>query len=258
MTLKNNATTEDDRLDRVYPGVEAHLPSLAYLITDTPLAQKPFRSRTWPLKVWLDQGKEGRCVEFGLSHELAAIPFRISDTVINDILAERKIYWPAQRRDNWAGGSYPGASPVYEGTSVLAGAGVCKEYGFYSEYRWAMNVEELARAVAYQGPAVLGVNWYQGFFDPGADGFIRIGTLGVAGGHCICCIGVRVVKNKDGAPDYDKSYFILQNSWGKDWGQNGRCKISWTDTARLISEEGEVLLPTIRNQVKTPVTTLTA
>lgn len=246
--LRGGAQTEDVRLDRVYPGIEQHFPSLAYLaVKGTPLEQQPFRSYTWQVNQWLDQGQEGRCVEFGLCAELLARPVPVPRTLIDDIIAGRRIYWPAQQEDAWPGGSYPGASPMYEGTSVLAGTKVCAALGYYSEYRWGLDVEDLARMVGYRGPSVIGVDWYEGMFNPDAAGWVHT-TGSVAGGHCILVFAVKVVRRLDGTVDYDRSYFRLWNSWGPDWGVRGTCMISWTDMAKLIAAEGEVMLPVRRRK----------
>lgn len=252
MLLRGVCETTDPRLDRIYPGVGRHLRSLNYLVSDMPLASRPFRSYTWPLHFYLDQGMEGRCVEFSICHEFCSTPKPIPMSVVEKILSEKLIYWPAQRRDYWPGGSYPGASPFYEGTSVLSGSDVAREMGFYSEVRWAMTVEEMALAVGYAGPVVIGVDWYGSFFRPDSEGWIFIGNSSVAGGHAILASGVRVVKfgNREyGVPgeiNYDRSYFTLHNSWGPDWGVRGRCRISWRDMATLIRDQGEVMVPSIR------------
>jgi hypothetical protein len=254
--LRGGVLTNDPRLDRIYPGVPEHLSSLNYLARDIKvrgavLGEKPFRSYTWSVNQWLDQGQEGRCVEFGLCHEMLARPVVCPRGDIDQILAERSIYWPAQQEDQWEGGSYPGASPVYEGTSVLAGARVAARLGYYDEYRWGLDVEDMARMVGYKGPAVIGVNWYTGMFDTDAQGWLHT-TGTVEGGHCLLAFAVKVVwkegrvSNLPGAVDYDLSYFRLWNSWGPDWGVRGTAKISWTDMKRLIREEGEVMLPVRR------------
>lgn len=244
--LKGGFTTGDQRLDRL-PQFDPRSKSYP-AVRGTPLAQKAFRSYTWNVPFVLDQGSEGRCVEYSICHELLGRPSLVPKSEIDKILAGREIYWPAQMEDYWDGGSYPGANPRYEGTSVLAGIKVAARMGFYPSYRWAFGVEELALAVGYKGPACLGVNWYEGFYDTDDQGWIHIGNTDIAGGHAIACIGVQVI----GKPaNYERSSFLLQNSWGKDWGQQGRCRISWADMRRLLAEDGECCLPDVRSKLRT-------
>lgn len=74
---------------------------------------------------WLyyNQGKEGRCVEFATLRAMT-----LHNRVRYDI-SSRWHYHQMQKIDYWAGGSYPGASPVYEGTSVDAGLNVMRKFG---------------------------------------------------------------------------------------------------------------------------------
>jgi hypothetical protein len=132
--------------------------------------------------------------------------------------------------DPWPGGSYPGASPFYEGTSVLAGVKIAHAQGWFDEYRWAFSLDELIMGVGHNGPAVLGVAWYEGMYFPDADGFVHIKGNRV-GGHCILCNAVNV-KHK---------YFTLTNSWGAGWGMVGTCFISFDDMERLLAERGEAV-----------------
>lgn len=144
------------------------------------------------------------------------------------------------RRDGFVfitGNSYPGASPFYEGTSVLAGAKIIQKLGYIKEYRWAFGVEELALAVGYCGPAVLGIPWYEGMFEPMGCGFLHIGG-GLAGGHSILCHGV----------DAKQKLFKLHNSWGKSWGTNGEALVTWDEMDRLLHEGGEACIPMGRSR----------
>lgn len=187
------------------------------------------RSYTWGLVERLDQGPDGACVGFGFSHELAARPGVVSG--VTDLWALH-YYWDAQRADDWAGGSYPGAKPSYDGTSTLAGARVGKARGYYKEYRWALSLADLVTAVGYQGPAVIGVDWTEDMLEPDDHGFIH-STGEIVGGHCVCIIGVKIIRQADGAVDPLRSYFIIQNSWGRSWGTDGRCAITFVEMMTL-------------------------
>lgn len=237
MELRNGQWTEDQRLDRVR---HVDLRSLNYPVSAVLTADQYSnpRSYTWSLPERLDQGAEGACVGFGFAHELAARPGIV--TGVNNTYA-RDLYWDAQRADDWSGGSYPGASPVYEGTSVLAGAKVCLKRGFYKEVRWALNLTDLVIAVGYTGPAVMGVDWYEDMLDTDDHGYIHP-TGDIAGGHCVCINGVKIVKKADGTADPLRSYFVIQNSWGRSWGVDGRCGITLAETMKLWSG-GDFCIP---------------
>lgn len=189
------------------------------------LIKKKRVSRTWDCNVWLDQGREGACVGFGIAHLLSATPIPLK---VTEDYAKKNIYWEAQKIDPWPGGSYPGAEPKYEGSSVLAGLKVVQKLGWIKEYEWAFNIDDLILGIGHRSPAVIGVRWYRSMSKPGRNGFIKVSGW-PTGGHCILVNGVNV----------EKEYFILHNSWGRNWGQDGECKLSFRDMEKLISLGGE-------------------
>lgn len=233
-TLRNQSTVDDPRLDRL-PEFDPR--SRDYPITAVlgPEQQKPI-TRLWTIPSGspvLDQGSEGACVGFGVTNELRFSPMPIRG--LDATFARQSIYWRAQENDQWPGGSYPGANPTYEGTSVLAGIKTAATLGYYAEYRWAFGEDDLALAVSHQGPAVIGVNWYGGMFKPDSGGYLRP-TGNVAGGHCVLVIGITASRG-----DY-----TIYNSWGADWGRNGRARITRDDMARLLDEDGDACVITSR------------
>lgn len=249
MQLANGQTVSDPRLDRIY---QLDLRSLNYTVgqelleTAAPMYQP--RSYTWSVDDWFDQGQEGACVGFAFAHDLVARPQTVEG--VSNSYAREKIYWEAQKIDYWSGGAYPGASPRYEGTSVLAGAQVCTREGFFDSYYWALSLEEFARGIAYFGPSVIGVDWYTGMFNTDANGFIHpIGNI--AGGHAILVSAIKIVY-KAKVPwktrtwqdvDWDSSYITLHNSWGKDWGQGGTAKLTLSAMGRLLQNYGDACFP---------------
>ncbi len=115
---------------------------------------------------------------------------------------------------------------------MLAGAKVVQSMGFISEYRWAFGFEDLLAAVSWKGPVVIGVNWYEGMFDTDEKGLLHP-TGRVMGGHCVEVDQVSVREETVGGP----------NSWGLNWGVKGRWKMTWTEFARLLNEDGEACVP---------------
>lgn len=228
--LKDGTTTTDKRLDRLISFDDR---SKQYPIR-TLVGDKPLRSYTWGLNTRLDQGPDGACVGFSWSHEMAARPYAVPGITYQTALAT---YHQAQQIDEWEGGSYPGASPFYEGSSVLAGAKAVAAQGHMKEYRWAFSLNDALLALGYQGPGVLGCNWYSGMFNPDTKGFIRP-TGSLAGGHAIIVRGVSV-KNR---------LVTLTNSWGTSWGRNGDCFMTFEDFEELLMNQGEFCIPVQRNR----------
>lgn len=231
MRLRDGSSTNDARLNRIvqFDDRSRHYMARALLTAD----QQSPRTQLWTIPTRspvLDQGQEGACVGFGVTNELRFRPVPVHG--LDETFARQRIYWEAQKIDPWPGGSYPGASPVYEGTSVLAGVKAASNLGFYGEYRWAFGEPDLALAVSYLGPVILGLNWYSGMFRPDPDDHYIQPTGTIEGGHCILCIGVNV----------RSSYYTLYNSWGPTWGRNGRARISRTHMAKLLAENGEACL----------------
>lgn len=226
MKLRDGTKVSDARLARL---VQFDERSRNYPVRRTIEAKKP-RSYTWSCGKHLDQGTEGACVGFSLTHELIARPAVVSGVAAK--FAREKVYWEAQKIDPWSGGAYPGASPRYEGTSVLAGVKVLQGLGYFKEYRWAFSLNDLVMAVGYKGPAVLGLAWYESMFEPHSCGYLHVDG-DVAGGHAILCKAVNVKER----------YFVLHNSWGPAWGDGGDARITWDEMDRLLHEDGEAVIP---------------
>ena len=228
--LKDSSTPTDPRLGRIPRFDERSRQfSIRTLVED-----RPERSYTWSVGATLDQGQEGACVGFGYTHELIARP-RVVPDLTNDFA--RNLYWDVQRIDPWPGGAYPGAEEFYEGTSVLDGARWVKSLGYYDEYRWAFGEKDLALAVGYKGPAVIGINWYEGMFSPDGSGLLHV-SGNVAGGHCLL---VRSISVRRGV-------YMLHNSWGPSWGVGGDAYVTREDMARLLHEDGDACVPVVRTK----------
>lgn len=229
--LKGGFTTEDQRLDRLpeYDPRNENFPATELLETAPKL-----RTRSWRLYSFLDQGSEGACVEFGWAHELNAQPVAVPSKIVKRIVGNHEIYFPAQREDQWPGGAYPGASPFYEGTSVIAGAKVVHRLGYIESYYWCSTGRQVAEVVANFGPVVIGVNWHQGMMRPNSSGIINPTGL-VMGGHAVA---VTALKRSGGF-----WYIGGPNSWGQRWGDRGRWWMELSQFEQLFSSRGDGCVP---------------
>lgn len=192
------------------------------------VAAQELRSYTWPCPLNLDQQQTPSCVAHAIAHEIAAKP--VQPLIPPTEAWALDLYHQAQAIDNIPG--------PHEGTSVLAGMKAATQRGFYTQYRWAYTVDDLALAVGHHGPAVIGINWTAGMMKPTPAGYI-IPTGDIVGGHAILVRGVHVGKNP---------YFLLRNSWGTAWGINGEARISHSDLNTLLKQDGDACIPVAREK----------
>lgn len=164
----------------------------------------------------LDQGSTPQCVGYSAKRFLLAspLPTRTGPSATD-------IYNGAQRNDEWAGENY-------DGSSVRGGFKFLQQLGHIGEYGWAWSAEVALQWNLLYGTVILGTNWYRQMFYPDDSGFVHIGGP-IAGGHAYALIGA----------DRVRGVFRILNSWGSDWGQNGRAWIAGEDVQRLIDEDGE-------------------
>jgi hypothetical protein len=225
--LRDGSESQDPRLTRM-PWQDPK--SLAYGIASIFTPKTQLKTKTWRLRHWFDQGAEGACTGFATGHYGASQPNKVRG--ITDDYCRKELYWAAQKRDPFPGGSYPGADPYMEGSTVLAAVKVAKDKGWIEGYRWAFNTKDLALAIGNVGPAILGVPWYEGMFRPSACGHLHP-TGEKKGGHAIACVGFNKSKNA----------FLVHNSWGKKWGDDGRAWIHWDDMKFLLAKSGDACIP---------------
>lgn len=220
---------QDDR-DRAYPITELRAVSTA-------------ETRGWrywyDLGISLDQGREPICVETALWHlflngpDTAGILGYDEDVPYEPPKPHKWLYCEAQKRDPWEGDCEPDTLD-YDGTSVRSGAKALHHYGYLREYRWCENLDETIRTILNVGPVVLGSIWYQSMSFPDEEGYITVDdSQNPVGGHAYVLNGVNV----------DRGVFRLLNSWGKNWGDNGRAWLPFSEFEKLLDRYVEICVP---------------
>jgi hypothetical protein len=191
-----------------------------YLMAPNPEANKISR-RMWGGFDVLNQGDSPMCVGYSGAGYLMASPVR-------NKADPEELYYGAQKHDGIEGESY-------EGTTVRGLFRFLHKIGYVSEYRWAFTVKPVLDHILLRGPVVVGTSWYGNMQNPGRNGYCEPGGRDL-GGHAYLLIGAdRVRKNPDGTT----GAFRIVNSWGREWGQNGRAWISFNFMDKLLSDKGE-------------------
>lgn len=201
----------------------------------------------------LDQGDEGACTGFGLA---AVINFQLASRGIRRFVSPRMLYQMAKKYDEWPGDDYEGSSArgamigwVRHGVCQentwplkLVGAGhfdaeKAKEArqtpgGAY--YRVVhTQVRDVHAALAELGAVYMTTMVHGGWDKPGPPTFpleyswkdakkrINLPVITRQGraddGHAVAIVG------------YTSGGFIIQNSWGGDWGYKGFALLPYED-----------------------------
>jgi hypothetical protein len=127
-----------------------------------------------------------------------------------------------------------------DGASVLAGAKAMSMLGNIKSYYWAFGIDDVLQNLSRRGPVLLGIPWYDGMYDTSELGLVKVeGRL--VGGHCILANGIW-----PNHPLFKEDVVVWTNSWGSDYGINGRGYVTVESLDRLLREDGEACVPTDR------------
>lgn len=166
----------------------------------------------WKTGPRTDQGTMPSCVGHAWFNFLQAAPIM---TRKRKLPPPTEIYHGAQRMDEWPG-------EAYAGTSVRGGAKYVQSLGLIHSYHWIYDLETLDYYLNAIGPVIIGIDWFQGM-NRTRGGFVSP-TGAKRGGHAF------MVNDKS----IPKDAYSCINSWGLEWGENGRFFIDRQDMQYLL------------------------
>jgi hypothetical protein len=196
----------------------------------------------------LDQGNLGSCTGnamtglLGSGDFFAPLPAGSLDPVnaTFDETVAVSLYSLATQLDGYKG-TYP---PNDTGSDGLSVAKAAQKKGWITGYQHTFSFNSFLSALTLQ-PVIVGIDWYSSFETPDANGLVWIGnTASVEGGHEIVADELDVAGRRIG----------FTNSWGVNWGQDGRFYIGFDDFQTLLANHGDVTVPVaLPAVVPTPV-----
>jgi hypothetical protein len=171
---------------------------------------------------WGNQHDTPQCTEFCGLHLMADGP--VTHPRQNPLVPSPTLYHEIQAIDRAEGRVYD------EGATSLAMAKAMRARGWIGEYLWGYTLADFIRGIR-PSPIALGIDWYSGFDEPDAKGRVKL-TGYVRGGHEILANGC----------DFNDGWVRLKNRWGREWGHNGHCYVSFEDLEKLIASGGDVCM----------------
>ncbi len=203
----------------------------------------------------LDQDQEGACTGFGLAAVINYLRWRQALETTQPIppkVSERMLYHLARHYDEWPGEDYEGSScrgamkgwhrhgvclettwpyrnPKGKATFIPPGEGwddeaaQCPLGAYYRVNK--DSITDMQAAIYEVGAVFVSAEVHRGWFPrqnrwPNAEDMALIQLpkrIGQKGGHAFAIVG------------YNQLGFIVQNSWGPDWGKDGFAILTYPD-----------------------------
>jgi hypothetical protein len=138
------------------------------------------------------------------------------------------LYSDATRHDQWLDQQWPSDDC---GSSGLGVAKALRSRGLIDQYGHATTAAELC-ALLQTGPVLMGMPWYQAFFEPSGAHAVLDDIPGwqdspVAGGHEVCITALEsAVTDPDGHLVLEQTVLRVRNSWSASWGDAGEFRMS--------------------------------
>jgi len=179
----------------------------------------------------LDQGNLGSCTGNAATGALGTGVFwedgqhvlNATDALVDETYAVN-VYSDATKIDPYQG-FYP---PNDTGSDGLSVAKTLQNRALISGYVHATSFEAALTALS-QSAVIGGIEWRSDMFRPDPDGRVHI-TGTIQGGHEIVFDEL----------DVENQRVWFHNSWGENWGVDGRGYLTWGDFKTLLDRGGDI------------------
>lgn len=184
------------------------------------------------------QGGCGSCWSFAMTGALESYVLRKRNTPGADLDLSEQVYVSCSSVGSCNGGVlFPlflvreglppeSAYPYAETNGSCADAKPGWEKQAHKIDGWGMvwpSLSKIKAALAHYGPLPTSMQVYSDFMDYKSGVYTRVGGKRL-GGHAVLLVGY----------NDDEEYFIVKNSWGTGWGENGFFRIDYSQMHSLV------------------------
>lgn len=250
--MPNDERKLDARPDRIDLRDRFYEPALVSLPAQVPSENEIESFFVQYSQLVLDQGAEGACTGFGLAATINYLLFLRNGNSDFPNVSERMLYHLARIYDEWPGEDY-------EGSSCRGAMKGWHRHGVCSETNWPYRDKN--NDVTFVRPTV---GWEQDAASRTLGAYYRIDTksivdmqaaiLEVGAIYCSAKVHdgwylkptkalplIQQTQNMTGGHafafvGYNRDGFIVQNSWGSDWGLHGFAVMSYNDWVKNGSD----------------------
>lgn len=219
-------------------------------------------------KLILDQGNEGACTGFGLAATINLLSKKGGNSKFR--ASARMLYEMAKMHDEWPGEDYAGSScrgairgwknmgvcdddlwkysTRSPGTLTIERALAARTNTLGAYYRLMPEVTDYHAAINEVGAVYVSATVHEGWSNPKPKKTGELPEMDFSpktiGGHAFAIVG------------YTNNGFIVQNSWGNNWGKSGFAVWTYEDWCENVSDGWvfRLALPTPRIYGLTPPT----
>jgi C1A family cysteine protease len=136
-------------------------------------------------------------------------------------------YWTSTLLWIKGNGAIPEACFPYQAEDTIPCEDKCPEWGSLlvgveNYKKVSSNVSVIQSALVEHGPLPASMDVYEDFYPNYAGGVYQYTWGGYVFGHCVTIVGYN---NSWGGPD--EGYWIVKNSWGTNWGEDGWFRIAY-------------------------------